>query len=62
MFTSCILSERCSLCPWEKRLYKTEFLAYQVSARGGFLREKSRDTGRGGMGGQAMTVWSGTLT
>ena len=36
MFTSRILTER------------YEFFAYQVSARGVFLRVKSSDTGRGG--------------
>ncbi|MFY9801227.1 MAG: PhzF family phenazine biosynthesis protein, partial [Methanoregula sp.] len=30
-------SAHCCLCPfWEKRLHKTEFLAYQASGRGGF--------------------------
>jgi hypothetical protein len=42
MFISCIPSERFSLCPsWEKRLHKTEFLAYRVSAREGFLSVKT---------------------
>lgn len=56
-------SAHCCLYPfWEKRMQKTEFLAYQASARGGFIRLKAGDNGRVGIGGQAITVWNGTLT
>jgi PhzF family phenazine biosynthesis protein len=55
-------SAHCCLCPfWEKKLHKTEFLAYQASARGGFLRVKTGDIGRVNICGQAITVWNGTL-
>jgi len=55
-------SAHCCLCPfWEKRLHKTEFLAYQASDRGGFLRVKIGDNGRVGISGQAITVWDGTI-
>ena len=49
MFISCIKSERFTLYPpMERRQDKTEFLAYLVSAWGGFLRVKTADTKRGG--------------
>jgi len=55
-------SAHCCLCPFgEKKAAKTEFLAYQVSCRGGFLRVKMGDNGRFGISGQAITVWEGTL-
>jgi predicted PhzF superfamily epimerase YddE/YHI9 len=55
-------SAHCCLYPfWQKRMQKTEFLAYQASARGGFLRVKAGDKGRVIIGGQAITVWNGTL-
>jgi PhzF family phenazine biosynthesis protein len=55
-------SAHCCLYPfWEKRMQKTEFLAYQASARGGFLRLKAGDNSRVSISGQAITVWNGTL-
>jgi hypothetical protein len=49
MFISCIKSERFTLYPpMERRHDKTEFLAYLVSARVGFLRVKTADTKRVG--------------
>jgi PhzF family phenazine biosynthesis protein len=55
-------SSHCCLGPyWEKRLGKSEFLAYQASARGGIVRV--RVTGdRVKLGGQAVTVLRGELT
>lgn len=54
-------SAHCCLGPyWAKRLGKTEFLAYQASARGGVVRV--RLTGdRVILGGQAVTVLRGEL-
>jgi PhzF family phenazine biosynthesis protein len=54
-------SSHCCLGPyWAKKLGKTEFLAYQASARGGMIRV--RVTGdRVKIGGQAVTVLRGEL-
>ncbi|MFP4482441.1 MAG: PhzF family phenazine biosynthesis protein, partial [Thermovirgaceae bacterium] len=54
-------SAHCTLCPyWSRRLEKTDFLARQVSARGGLLRTEMKDS-RVIVGGQAVTVFSGDL-
>jgi PhzF family phenazine biosynthesis protein len=54
-------SSHCCLGPyWAKKLGKTEFLAYQASARGGVMRVRvARD--RVKLGGQAVTVLRGEL-
>jgi PhzF family phenazine biosynthesis protein len=51
----------CCLGPyWHDRLHKSEFLAYQASARGGVVKVRcTRD--RVFLGGQAVTVLQGTL-
>lgn len=49
-------SAHCALAPyWAKRLGKTSFLAYQASARGGFLKVRL-DGDRVRIAGQAITV------
>jgi len=54
-------SAHCCLAPyWAKRLGKTEFLAYQASARGGVLRVRLNGD-RVILGGQAVTVLRGEL-
>jgi PhzF family phenazine biosynthesis protein len=54
-------SAHCFLGPyWAKRLGKKEFLAYQASARGGEIRVRVAGE-RVFLGGQAVTVFSGTL-
>lgn len=54
-------SLHCRLAPyWSAILGKTEFMAYQASARGGELRVRLQGE-RVGLGGQAVTVLSGTL-
>jgi len=54
-------SSHCCLTPfWAKRLGKTEFLAYQASARGGVLRLRLAGD-RVVIGGQAVTVLRGEL-
>ncbi len=54
-------SAHCCLAPfWAKRLGKTEFLAYQASARGGVVRVRLNG-GRVILGGQAVTVLRGEL-
>jgi PhzF family phenazine biosynthesis protein len=54
-------SAHCCLGPyWQKRLNKTEFLAYQASARGGVVRVKVAGD-RVKLGGQAVTVLRGEL-
>ena len=54
-------SAHCCLAPfWAKRLGKTEFLAYQASARGGVLRVRLNGD-RVLLGGQAVTVLRGEL-
>jgi predicted PhzF superfamily epimerase YddE/YHI9 len=54
-------SAHCALAPfWAPRLGKTEFLAYQASARGGVLRVRL-EGGRVKLGGQAVTVLRGRL-
>lgn len=54
-------SSHCCLGPyWAKRLGKTEFLAYQASARGGVIRVSVRGD-RVKLGGQAVTVLRGEL-
>lgn len=65
-------SAHCTLAPyWGDRLQKTEFLAYQASARGGVVRvrwtgtpQSAAATGEGDrvfLGGQAVTVLRGEL-
>jgi predicted PhzF superfamily epimerase YddE/YHI9 len=55
-------SAHCCLGPfWARQLGKTAFVAHQVSARGGVLRV-TLDGERVKLGGQAVTVVSGTLT
>jgi PhzF family phenazine biosynthesis protein len=54
-------SAHCCLGPyWSKRLNKTEFTAYQASARGGVVRVRV-DGERVKLGGQAVTVLRGEL-
>jgi PhzF family phenazine biosynthesis protein len=54
-------SAHCCLGPfWRKRLNKTEFVAYQASARGGVVRVRV-EGGRVKLGGQAVTVLRGEL-
>jgi PhzF family phenazine biosynthesis protein len=54
-------SAHCCLGPfWSSRLNKTDFVAYQASARGGVVRVRVED-GRVRLGGQAVTVLRGTL-
>ena len=54
-------SAHCCLGPyWSKRLNKTEFLAYQASARGGVVRVRVAGD-RVKLGGQAVTVLRGEL-
>ena len=54
-------SAHCCLAPfWAKRLGKSEFLAYQASARGGVLRVRLNGD-RVLLGGQAVTVLRGEL-
>jgi PhzF family phenazine biosynthesis protein len=54
-------SAHCCLAPyWAKRLGKTNFMAYQASARGGELRIQLNG-GRVLLSGQAVTVWRGEL-
>ena len=54
-------SAHCTLAPyWADRLGKTEFLAYQASARGGVVRVRL-DGDRVKLGGQAVTVLRGRL-
>jgi PhzF family phenazine biosynthesis protein len=54
-------SAHCVLGPfWAKRLGKTDFLAYQASARGGIVKVRLVDN-RVKLGGQAVTVMRGEL-
>jgi PhzF family phenazine biosynthesis protein len=54
-------SAHCCLAPyWAKRLGKTEFLAYQASARGGVVRVRLNGE-RVILGGQAVTMLRGEL-
>lgn len=54
-------SAHCCLAPfWSARLDRTEFLAYQASARGGVLRVRLAGD-RVKLGGQAVTVLRGAL-
>jgi PhzF family phenazine biosynthesis protein len=54
-------SAHCCLAPfWSSRLDRTEFLAYQASARGGVLRVRLAGD-RVKLGGQAVTVLRGAL-
>jgi PhzF family phenazine biosynthesis protein len=54
-------SAHCTLCPyWSRKLGKSEFLARQVSARGGLIRTEMKDS-RVIVGGQAITVFAGDL-
>jgi PhzF family phenazine biosynthesis protein len=54
-------SAHCCLAPyWQERLGKSEFLAYQASARGGILKVRCEGD-RVILGGQAVTVMRGEL-
>lgn len=54
-------SAYCSLLPyWSAKLGKTEMTAYQASARGGVIRLRLNGD-RVILGGQAVTVWEGSL-
>ena len=54
-------SAHCCLGPyWMKRLGKSEFLAFQASARGGIVKVKVEGN-RTILGGQAVTVFNGNL-
>ena len=54
-------SAYCCLGPfWKKRLNKSEFIAYQASARGGVVRVRLEGD-RVKLGGQAVTVLRGAL-
>ena len=54
-------SAHCALGPyWSERLGKTEFVAYQASARGGEIRVRVVGD-RVKLGGQAVTVLRGEL-
>jgi len=54
-------SAHCALGPhWSERLGKSEFTAFQASARGGVVRVKLQG-GRVLLGGQAVTVMTGEL-
>ena len=54
-------SAHCCLAPfWSRRLGKTDFLARQISARGGFLKVRL-DGDRVRLGGQAVTVMKGEI-
>ncbi len=54
-------SAHCRLTPyWQAKLKKTEFTAYQASARGGFLQLKAEGE-RVRIGGNAVTVFQGEL-
>ena len=54
-------SAHCCLGPfWSTRLNKTEFVAYQASARGGVVRVRLEGD-RVRLGGQAVTVLRGHL-
>lgn len=54
-------STHCCLGPyWQKRLNKSEFVAYQASARGGVVRVRVEGD-RVKLGGQAVTVLRGEL-
>ena len=55
-------SAHCVLGPyWQKRLGKSEFIAHQISRRGGVLRIRVKDE-RTFIAGQAVTVLRGELT
>mgnify|MGYP005847947519 CR=1 FL=1 len=52
----------CCLAPyWRDRLQKSEFLAYQASARGGVVKVRCEGGDRVALGGQAVTVMRGEL-
>jgi PhzF family phenazine biosynthesis protein len=54
-------SAHCCLAPfWSRRLGRTEFLARQISPRGGILKVRL-DGERVALGGQAVTIWRGEL-
>jgi PhzF family phenazine biosynthesis protein len=54
-------SAHCCLGPfWQKRLGKSEFVAYQASARGGVVHVRATDD-RTHLGGKAVTVLRGNL-
>ncbi|HEY3296641.1 MAG TPA: PhzF family phenazine biosynthesis protein [bacterium] len=50
----------CLAVYWNQRLHKTEFIAHQLSARGGVLRVTLAGD-RVLLGGHAVTVWKGSL-
>jgi PhzF family phenazine biosynthesis protein len=55
-------SAHCCLGPyWQRKLNKNELLAYQASQRGGVIRVRTQD-GRVKLGGQAVTMLSGSWT
>lgn len=54
-------SAHCTLTPyWSEKLAKTNFHAYQASARGGFLRTRLEGE-RVALSGQAVTIYEGSL-
>ncbi|HEY9761915.1 MAG TPA: PhzF family phenazine biosynthesis protein [Trichocoleus sp.] len=54
-------SAHCSLAPyWQEQLGKSQFLAYQASARGGVMKVRCEED-RVYLSGQAITVMRGTL-
>jgi predicted PhzF superfamily epimerase YddE/YHI9 len=54
-------SAHCTLGPyWQRKLSKSEFVAYQASARGGVVRVKVKGD-RVELGGQAVIVLHGVL-
>ena len=55
-------SAHCALAPyWAERLVKTDFVAYQASARGGTITCRLTTDARVLLGGHAVTTWHGTL-
>ena len=55
-------SAHCALAPyWAERLAKTDFVAYQASARGGTITCRLTADARVVLGGRAVTTWHGTL-
>lgn len=55
-------SAHCCLGPfWQRHLGKADLVGYQASARGGVVRVSVRGD-RVLLGGQAVTIWRGTLT
>ncbi|MGM0789789.1 MAG: PhzF family phenazine biosynthesis protein [Bacillota bacterium] len=55
-------SSHCCLGPyWERKLQKSEFIAYQASERGGILKVKVLD-GKVLISGKAVSILEGKLT